>query len=146
MYFNEPETLEERLEGVEESRLEGAPGRASDGVAAIFEKVSGEILIDEPGSPDRNDYDEQKLGYEKYLNDLHEWALSNYREKVEKLAKTVANLEAQEYPELGMQRLEDEEVREDSEDLIVEAKAAHLEVVEWRQKLAKIEEGFGDRP
>ena len=146
MYFNEPDTLEERLEKTEESRLEGAPGRASDGVAAIFEKVSGEILIDEPGSPERNDYDEQKLGYEKYLNDLHEWALTNYREAVQELAAAVEELDGQEYPELGMQRLEDEEVREDSEDLIVDAKAAHLEVVEWRLKLQKIEDAFGDRP
>ncbi|UWG47056.1 hypothetical protein HSRCO_0762 [Halanaeroarchaeum sp. HSR-CO] len=132
----------DKLEEAEESRLDQIPGRATKGVNKVFEAVYDEILIDEPGAPERNDYDEQDHGYERYLYDLDEWARSGYVEAVEALREATAELEAEDYPELGMHRLVDEEIRDETGDDIIEIQDRLQDVIVWRKKLERIEQGF----
>lgn len=137
----------DKLDEAEETKLESIPGRASKGVQEVFQSVYGELLLhDEPDAPDRNDYDGQEQGYERYLYDLHEWALEGYEEALDELVDTTDSLDDRDYPELGMHRLEDEQAREHSGDDIIAAREELREVIEWRKKLERIEEAFGDRP
>lgn len=135
----------EKLDEAEETKLESIPGRASKGVQDVFQSVYGELLLDEPGAPNRDDYDGQEQGYERYLYDLHAWAREGYEEAVGELVTTVGDLDDLEYPELGMHRLDDEKKREQSGDDIIDAREAVQNVIGWRKKLERIEEAFGER-
>lgn len=106
---------ESRLERAKTALL-GADDAFGEGFRSVMDGVTG-VEIREPGAPDIKDYPNDA----EYREDLHEWAIEQHNQRVDELAETVAQLQAADYPALGLDRREDRERREEIDDLVVQA-------------------------
>lgn len=122
-------------------RLQDIPADAADTADEAFERATGELLIDEPGAPDRDDYDDVEDGYRQYLHDCHEWAVGEYVRELGDLKGDAETLRqaARDYPDLGHFDTEASNAREVEETVAKNVAEAFHDVVAARSRIKRIE-------
>lgn len=106
-------------------------------------RSEGEVRIHADGAPDRDDHND----YQDYLIAVDHWAAEAMAEPSERLRRLAAQADDQlaEYPELGLDRREDDQQRArfaDWADSILEAVAS---IEHYRQIREQVQQAWSDR-
>jgi hypothetical protein len=94
------------------------------------------------GAPDPNDYPEDEI--DRYVFELHEWALTQDAEAVDEL-QAAADIDVEGYPELGVDRPSDRDERARQKQQVVGVAEALSRVDEVRDWLDQIETEWSER-
>ena len=107
-------------------------------------RLNSQYLVEfhEPGAPDPNDYPEDEI--DRYVFELHEWALTQYAEAVDEL-QAAADIDVETYPELGVDRPSDRDERARQKQQVVDVAEALSRVDEVRDWLDQIETEWNER-
>ena len=107
-------------------------------------KLNEQYLVEfrEPGAPDPNDYPEDEI--DRYIFELHQWALEAYAEAVDEL-RAAADIDVEAYPELGVDRPSDRDERARQKKQVVDVAEALSRVDEVRDWLDQIETEWSER-
>ena len=136
------------MQSDDRSRLEKAMDKLIDAPEKSHKemrrKLNEQYLVEfrEPGAPDPNDYPEDEI--DRYIFELHEWALAQYAKAVDEL-RAAADIDVEAYPELGVDRPSDRDERARQKTQVVDVAEALSRVDEVRDWLDQIETEWNER-
>jgi len=138
--------LSERLQEVQDRLESGHIGdKFAEGFNKPFERMQGEIIIEEPGAPDRADYEEMDNGYAHWLVDIHEWVLDDLEEAIEGYQAVADHLDADGRPDLTEQSPGDDDRRDDFAALVEAAEDVTERLQDAHERVERIEDAYRER-